>query len=287
MQAKALPCIDLRHASGDCARVSLFGGQVLSWAASGQERFFLSPKAVMDGSAPIRGGVPVCFPQFNQRGSLPKHGFARTMHWQVRQAPHTLPSAQVQAVLAFTDTEATRAIWPHAFELALTVTLGQGALDLHVDVCNTGDAPFEFACALHSYLAIGGLAHTELQGLEQASYWNAVTDEHPAPDGLPLRFTAQCDRVYTTPSQPIGLLSRTSSGQPTALHITNSERFSETVVWNPHAALCAQLPDMAADGYEHMLCVEAAKLLEKVQLPAGKVWSGQQSLVLASTIDPC
>jgi glucose-6-phosphate 1-epimerase len=287
MQANSLPCIDLQHASGDSARVSLFGGQVLSWVAGGHERFFLSPRAVMDGSAPIRGGVPICFPQFNQRGNLPKHGFARTMVWQVRQSSRTSPSGHVQAVLALTDTEATRAIWPHAFDLTLTVTLGQGALDLRVDVRNTGDAPLEFACALHSYLAIGGLAHTELQGLEQASYWNAVTDEHPAPDGQPLRFAAECDRVYATPTQPLGLLSRTASGQATALHIANSASFSETVVWNPHAALCAKLADMAQGSHEHMLCVEAAKLLEKVQLPAGKVWSGQQSLVLASTIGAC
>jgi glucose-6-phosphate 1-epimerase len=278
MQANSLPCIELKHACGDSARVCLFGAQVLSWVTKGSERFFLSSKAVMDGSAPIRGGVPICWPQFNQRGNLPKHGFARTMRWQVRQAPQTLPSGQVQALLGLADNEATRTIWPHAFDLTLTVSLSQGGLDMHLDMRNKGDAPLEFACALHSYFAVGGLAHTELHGLEQASYWDTVIDVHPQPDGQPLRFTAECDRVYAAAKQPLLLKSQTPDGQPSVLQIEQSESFTETVVWNPHSALCAKLTDMTADGYEQMLCVEAAKLLDKVQLPAGESWAGWQRL---------
>ena len=42
------------------------------------------PGAVFDGTQPIRGGVPVIFPQFGRPDqSLPMHGFARSSLWTV------------------------------------------------------------------------------------------------------------------------------------------------------------------------------------------------------------
>ncbi|HNQ09783.1 MAG TPA: D-hexose-6-phosphate mutarotase, partial [Giesbergeria sp.] len=76
------PCIRLAIGDGDSALVALHGAQVLSWISGGRERLYLSPKAVFDGQAAIRGGIPLCFPQFNQRGPLPKHGFARNLAWR-------------------------------------------------------------------------------------------------------------------------------------------------------------------------------------------------------------
>ena len=82
---QGLPCILLQLPQGDAVTVALHGAQVLSWVSGGYERLYLSPKALFDGESAIRGGVPVCFPQFNQRGPLPKHGFARNLWWS--QAP--------------------------------------------------------------------------------------------------------------------------------------------------------------------------------------------------------
>ena len=63
--------------------VALHGAQVLSWRPDdGRERLFVSTRAVFDGKAAIRGGMPVIFPQFGERGALQKHGFARNQSWQ-------------------------------------------------------------------------------------------------------------------------------------------------------------------------------------------------------------
>jgi glucose-6-phosphate 1-epimerase len=62
------------------------------------------------------------------------------------------------------------------------------------------------------------------------------------------------------------------------LEITQSASCTETVVWNPGAELCAKLPDMPADGYRHMLCVEAARIDEQVTLAPGAQWQCWQQL---------
>lgn len=66
--------------------VSPYGGQVLSWCdPNGREMLYLSSTSSGADGKPIRGGVPVCFPQFAARGPLPKHGFARTLPWTLRE----------------------------------------------------------------------------------------------------------------------------------------------------------------------------------------------------------
>jgi hypothetical protein len=50
--------------SGESVTVYLYGATVTSWKANGQEQLFLSEKAHLDGSKPIRGGIPLVFPVF-------------------------------------------------------------------------------------------------------------------------------------------------------------------------------------------------------------------------------
>lgn len=56
---------------------------MLSWTPSTEERLHLSPAACLDGTHPIRGGIPVVFPQFGLWGLGRKHGFARNLRWIV------------------------------------------------------------------------------------------------------------------------------------------------------------------------------------------------------------
>ena len=90
------PVYRLHTPQGDTAIVSQHGAQVLSWrTADGTERLFLSPainwQDVARQHCAIRGGIPICWPQFNRRGKLPKHGFARLLPWTlVEQDAHSL-----------------------------------------------------------------------------------------------------------------------------------------------------------------------------------------------------
>jgi glucose-6-phosphate 1-epimerase len=247
----------------------LHGAQVLSWTAGdGVERLYLSPSAVFDGHTAIRGGVPVCCPQFNQRGMLPKHGFMRNLPWkhEPSHAPDTLR-------LTLRDAEATRKLWPHAFEARLEATLSRGQLRTALTLVNIDRAPWTFAAALHTYLRVDDIANVRLEGLQGANRWDSLRDDRHVETAAALHFDAEFDSVYAAPAQPLRLV------QPGGkLEISQSASCSETVVWNPGAVLGAKLADMPADGFRHMLCVESARIDEPVLLAPGAQWQGWQQL---------
>lgn len=271
LSVRGQPAVRLRLPGGDACTVALHGAHLLSWqTADGVERIYLSPEALFDGRSAIRGGVPVCWPQFNQRGPLPKHGFARNTTWQLEPA-----GSPGEIVLSLRDDDTSRALWPHAFDLALRVTLTPGALRLALDVRNTGDAPWGFTAALHTYLQVDDIADARLEGLQGAQRWDAVRDVRHAERAETLRFGTEFDSVYAAPAAPLKLVQPRS-----ALAIAQSASCTETVVWNPGAALAAKLADLPDEGWRHMLCVEAARIDDPVPLAPGAAWQGWQQLTV-------
>lgn len=266
-------CLRLSLPNGDSLLVAEHGAHLLSWTAGGRERLYLSPRSVFDGHTAIRGGVPVCWPQFNARGTGPKHGFARNLPWLVTASDFAANEASLELTLC--SNGATRAIWPHEFELTLTLLLKPGCLRLTLAARNIGARAFPFSGALHSYFACDDLALVELGGLQGRPEWESLTDRHASAPAT-LRFDAEFDRVYSGPAAAMTL----SEGAH-RLQISQSAGWANTVVWNPHAGKCADLADMPADGWRHMLCVEAAQVFEPLELAPGAVWQGWQQLELA------
>jgi glucose-6-phosphate 1-epimerase len=266
-----LPCRRLTLSNGDSLTVLRQGAQLVSWVSGGQERLYLSPNNLYDGRTPIRGGVPVCFPQFNQRGPLPKHGFVRTLPWQMDDATACC-EPEAQLTLRLSANADTLALWPARFELSLHLHLQAKQIQITLALRNTGDEPLAFTGALHTYLVVSDIAATQLRGLEGQVEWDAVADVHErAAD--PLRFNGEFDRVYSAAPQALTLQDTLGT-----LSIEQSHSFANTVVWNPGAEKCAALKDMPADGYQGMLCVEAAQVIQPVVLKAGEAWLGWQRL---------
>ena len=164
------------------------------------------------------------------------------------------------------------ALWPFSFELTLTITLSPGRLLLALQVHNTGSQSMPFTMALHSYLAVQDVQQLRLEGLAGLRYWDALADTHPT-SAADWRYSGAFDAVF--PSPPCPLVLRDAAG---ALEITQSPNLANTVVWNPGPTLSAQLADMPDDGYQHMLCVEAAQIDTPVDLAAGAHWLGWQQL---------
>lgn len=263
-----LPAWRLSLPCGDTVLVAEHGAQVLSWQTAGRERFFLSPRSALDGSRSIRGGVPVCWPQFNQRGNGPKHGFARSLPWLITS--YELNSHSASFELTLCSQTATRTLWPHEFELTLTVLLQPGRLRVTLLARNTGTQPWDFSGALHSYLACDDVQQATLSGLQGGTEWDALTDTRQVVSA-DLQFAAEFDRVYSGVVSPLSLTEG-----PHRLCIRHSPSWGNTVVWNPHASLCATLPDMATESWQRMLCVEAAQVFAPVTVMPGQHWQGWQ-----------
>ncbi|MGA7478945.1 MAG: D-hexose-6-phosphate mutarotase [Azonexus sp.] len=273
IEFKGIEALRLNGPRGSSAVVARLGGQVLSWLTpDGREHLFLSERAVFDGSAPIRGGIPICFPQFGGLGDLPKHGFARTREWSV--AAQRCGDDYALATLELVDDENTRALWPHAFRAEISVMLEVDRIDVEFCVENTGPAPFEFTGALHSYLRVTQVEDVALEGLHGHDYLDAARDNRVVREtGTEIIVEGEVDRVYYDVRRPQLLNAGNLS-----LGI-QSQGFPDVVVWNPWVDLCAGLKDMPPDGWRHMLCVEAAAVRKPVIVPAGEEWYGRQTLV--------
>ena len=271
---EGLDCQRLTLPCGDTVLVALQGAHVLSWVSQGRERLFLSPNNLWDGKSAIRGGVPVCFPQFNQRGTLPKHGFARNMAWTAGEAVATDDSAHIDLTLS-TNAD-TLAIWQQAFVATLRLALAPGQLTITLTVANTETQnDLQFTGALHTYFAVDDIDLTELRGLGGRPEWDAVADVHGLADEA-LYFDGEFDRVYDAAAKPLHLQDGTST-----LQIEQSPSWANSVVWNPGESKCAALVDMPAHGFARMLCVEAAQVFEPISISAGGQWVGWQRLTVS------
>src|SRR6202012_2821919 len=77
------PAGGLHSSDGARATILLHGGHRVSWIpAGGQEQLYVSPTSEYGEGQAVRGGVPVIFPQFSSRGTLPRHGLVRTRTWE-------------------------------------------------------------------------------------------------------------------------------------------------------------------------------------------------------------
>ena len=249
-----LPAIRITAPDGASAVVTLYGGHLVSWhGADGGERMFLSTRSALDGSRAIRGGVPVIFPQFAERGAGMRHGFARVSTWRLEQ--HGVEDGAAWAVFGLTEADLPAAMagaWPHPFALTLRVSVRANQLDMALGVKNTGAAPFPFAAALHTYHLVPHLADVRIEGLEAGT----------------LSIADKLDVVYENVSDGITL------GTWARVLTLEQAGFSDAVVWNPGAADTAALADMEDDEYQRFVCIEPAQLTP-VTLAPGAVWEGR------------
>ncbi|CAK9159159.1 unnamed protein product [Ilex paraguariensis] len=115
--ADGWPRIILIEPTGSTAEVFLYGGQVVSWKNERREELlFMSNKAIRKPPKAVRGGIPICFPQFANLGSLEQHGFARNRLWSLDNDPSPLPSANNQSTvdILLKSAEEDLKTWPHS-----------------------------------------------------------------------------------------------------------------------------------------------------------------------------
>mmetsp|Transcript_34049 Transcript_34049/g.70292 ORF Transcript_34049/g.70292 Transcript_34049/m.70292 type:complete len:291 (-) Transcript_34049:534-1406(-) len=269
------PKLLLQHPKGGSVEVASHGAHLLSWKIPGRSPvIYMSPLAKMGEDDAIRGGIPVCFPQFGPRGKLPQHGFCRKSNdWELASAGDD--GSKVEFLLR--DNEATRASsWPHPFELRYTMELDdEGALSTALRVRNTGPSPFTFTCALHTYFCVEDVKETTVEGLEGVTYEDNLTpDEAPKQQATPLiSFAGEVDRVYG-PTPPVLRIVDGKAGRCIAI----ANDFPDAVVWNPWVEKAKALGDLPDDHFLNFVCVEVGAVREAVEVKAGEEWTASQKM---------
>ncbi|MBL8448056.1 MAG: D-hexose-6-phosphate mutarotase [Zoogloeaceae bacterium] len=268
---QGLPALRLTTSGGARALISFFGGQVLSWVpAAGHEWLYLSDRARLDGQQAIRGGIPICFPQFAERGPLAKHGYARLVEWTLADQQAGRDFAQV----TLTRDWRAESPWTAPCQTEITVSLADDRLDVELEVANQGDAPLTLTLALHTYLQVDEVEEMRLHGLYGGDYEDATqSGEVRRETGDVLMVDREVDRLYRSVQGPLLLRD---GDRALGIH---GEGFPDVVVWNPWEVKCAALTDMPPDGFRHMLCVEAAHAATPLAIDAGEIWWGRQTLL--------
>lgn len=265
----------LQARDGARAELHTHGAHLCSWIpASGSEQLFLSKTSEFGAGKAIRGGVPIVFPQFSNHGPLPKHGFARNAEWRLVSSG-VLEQGAAQAVFELQENIARLLIWPHVFRAELVVTIAEETLQLDFSVVNNGDTEFSFTTALHTYFQVDDITQTLIHGLGGLDYRDTVGGSRDCRQEEPfLEITAETDRIYTNITSDIVIV------QPHQQVQIRQSGFNDAVVWNPGAEKNTQIGDLEPDGYQRMICVEAATIRQPISLAPGQLWSGTQLMTV-------
>jgi glucose-6-phosphate 1-epimerase len=254
IEAHGLKALRLR-AGGSEALVYLHGAHVASFRTEEHgELLWLSERAVYASGKAIRGGVPICFPWFGAHPTepgFPAHGFARTREFRFEGSEER--GDCVLCELSLLSDAATLKLFPHAFRARLRLSVGR-ELSLAFEVENSGEVPFDYELALHTYLGVSDVRQIAVGGLEGARYDDKVSGVRGAVQGDgPLRFSQETDRVYES-------TARVTVEDPARRRrsIVDKTASRTTVVWNPWIDKAKRMTDFGDDEWPNMVCVEAA-----------------------------
>lgn len=247
------------------------GAQVLSYQQVGEPPLlWLSDQAIFRQGKSVRAGVPVCWPWFGnlqrnpqavqamyQGTPAPAHGLARTRDWQLLGIEEVGETLRIEFELP--EAQGDLPGWPHDVELKLVVEMG-AELKLSLTSRNMGNTPVTISQALHSYFAVSDVRQVQVEGVDGLSYIETLEDWKTKVQSGSLHFTGETDRIYLN--------------APTQLEIVDpdwqrrirlrSEGSRTAVIWNPWIDRAAQFSDMADDGWQRMLCIETANVMDDI-----------------------
>ncbi|KAF1813433.1 putative glucose-6-phosphate 1-epimerase [Eremomyces bilateralis CBS 781.70] len=289
--------------SGESIEILLHGATVISWKSNGVENLWLSEKAILDGSKPVRGGIPVVFPVFgpppanHATSALPQHGFARSSRWEFlgsskseSDTPKSAGDDTVKLDFGLYSNgldEKSKSAWPYEFGLVYSVTLSKDSLRTMITIQNTGDKAFEFTTLLHSYFKIKDVHTARIAGLSASPYVDKVLKTDATQSEPFVSIPGTTDRVYYPPGGASTILAicdasgASSNPAGTPRFEISRDNMPDVVVWNPWKEGAEAMGDFAPKGddpkgYRGMLCVEAGSVKEWVKLEGGESWEGGQ-----------
>lgn len=271
-----LSAVRLNAPDGSAVIISDYAAHVLSWIpADGKERLYLSQSSRFGTGSAIRGGVPIIFPQFAERGSGKRHGFARVVEWVFIEA--VVDGELSRAVFELDQNTQALNADGDTYRLRYTVSIRPNALELELTVFNTSPREWSFHAALHSYFKLENLASTRIWGCAGKRFIDQADGgtERLQLEEL-LSIDAEVDRIYPDAVGPFRIVEQEQE------LIVTQQGFSDTVVWNPGKLKAAALSDMVPGDETHFVCLEAAQVERAIVLAANTSWCGKQVMALTA-----
>ena len=256
-----LPVADIANIHA-AAKISLHGAHVTAFQPHGQHPvLWLSDYCHWEAGKAVRGGIPVCWPWFAAHpadSGKPAHGFVRTAMWKV-MATEALANGATQITFGFTESEATLALWPYAFQLELVVTVG-AVLQVELVAHNTGNEEFVCGGALHSYFRVSDVTEIAVRGLEGCTYIDSLDLPYRKLQEGPVTISAETDRIYVDTTADCII---DDPGMGRRIRIVRKGSRS-VVVWNPWKDKAARMEDFGDQEYPGMICVETTNAADDV-----------------------
>lgn len=263
-------------------RILKYGATVFSWKINGEEQLWLSTAAKLDGSRPVRGGIPLVFPVFGKSADkdflkLPQHGFARRSTWEfLGQTSENPPAVQFGLGPEIADPE-LYSKWGDGnndFTLVLTVELRAKSIRTAIEVTNPGKKEWKFNWLFHSYLQVEDIENALVNNLPGVSCYDQLIKENYLEREPAVNFAGELDRIYkdvpTDRTLQVVEMGRID-------HSVQRNNLPDVVIWNPWSNKAATMGDFEPkDGYLHMVCVESGHVGNFVTLKPGESWNAEQ-----------
>ena len=144
---------------------------------------------------------------------------------------------------------------------------------------NLDTQAFSFEAALHTYLSVGSIHATRIEGLDGASYVDKTTGGTVRQQEGPLTFSDETDNVYATPG-PVTVID-SAGGREIVVENSGS---THVIVWNPWQEKAAQIKDLGEREWERFVCVEAGCVFDgAVELAPGETHTLSTTISLGTT----
>ncbi|MEA1956335.1 MAG: D-hexose-6-phosphate mutarotase [Campylobacterota bacterium] len=233
------------------AKIALQGAHLFRYKTD-VEHLWVSSIAKFEKGKAIRGGVPICWPQFGKPkdSKLKQHGFARESMFELVESK----DSDAMTIVTLKLIDAKDENFNYGCELSITFYIGE-ELKIELTTKNLDTKQIKITQALHTYFAISHISNISIRGLENKPYLDQL-DAKFKKDSDAIAIVEEVDRIYQDVDSPIILEDADKT-----INITNTNSAS-TIVWNPWIEKAKNTKDMDDDGYENFVCIESANALD-------------------------
>ncbi len=261
----------IRHGDAELV-VAQQGAHIVSYQRDGQQPLiWANGQAAFKKGKAIRGGMPICWPWFGNLQRNPSavqamrdsdepakaHGEVRAIDWELMGVGEDGDALLIEFIQP--QAEGHLPGWPHNVGLKLSIRLDE-ALNVSLVSFNGGTETVSFSQALHTYFAVSDVREIAVKGLDGVRYIETLENWEEREQAGELKFAGETDRIYLdTPD----MLSIVDPQWQRKIHICTAGSKS-AVLWNPWIEKTKSFSDMAEDGWQGMVCVESANVLDDV-----------------------